>query len=93
MRNWFLPTHFYRHLERPLDLSFVRDLVRQAYADIRRPSIDPNVFFKAQLVMFFEGLRFERKLIETASLNLSLYFGSVFGRSTFVRPSMCSCSH
>jgi hypothetical protein len=29
------------------------------------------VFFKLQLVMFFEGIRSERKLIETASLNLA----------------------
>jgi len=26
--------HFYRNLERTLDLAFVRDLVREAYADI-----------------------------------------------------------
>jgi transposase len=43
------PEHFYRHLERSLDLSFVRDLVRDAYADIGRPSIDPGVFFKLSL--------------------------------------------
>ena len=35
------------------------------------PVIDPVVFFKLQLVMFFEGIRSERKLIETASLNLA----------------------
>ena len=29
------------------------------------------VFFKLQLVMFFEGIRSERQLIETASLNLA----------------------
>ena len=29
------PDHFYRHLERTLDLAFVRDLVRDAYADSR----------------------------------------------------------
>jgi hypothetical protein len=40
------PDHFYRHLERTLDLGFVRELVREAYADIGRPSIDPVVFFK-----------------------------------------------
>ena len=40
------PDHFYRHLERTLDLGFVRALVRDAYADIGRPSIDPVVFFK-----------------------------------------------
>ena len=60
--------HFYRHLEARLDLSFVRDWVRELYAERGRPSIDPVVFFKLQLVMFFEGIRSERKLIETASL-------------------------
>jgi transposase len=63
--------HFYRHLETKLDLNFVRDWVRELYADRGRPSIDPVVFFKLQLVMFFEGLRSERQLIETVSLNLA----------------------
>jgi transposase len=49
--------HFYRHLERTLDLSFVREFVQKTYAHGGRPSIDPIVFFKLQLVMFFEGLR------------------------------------
>ena len=44
---------------------------QELYADRGRPSIDPVVFFKLQLVMFFEGIRSERKLIETASLNLA----------------------
>jgi transposase len=48
--------HFYRHLERTLDLSFVREFVQEKYAGKGRPSIDPVVFFKLQLVMFFEGL-------------------------------------
>ena len=63
--------HFYHHLERSLDLGFVRDLVGHAYAESGRPSIDPIVFFKLQLVMFFEGLRSERQLIETTRLNLA----------------------
>src|SRR4051812_5097994 len=63
--------NFYRHLEGKLDLSFVRCWVRELYAERGRPSIDPVVFFKLQLVMFFEGIRSERKLIETASLNLA----------------------
>jgi transposase len=67
-----VPTnHFYRHLEAQLDLSFVRDWTREYYAHRGRPSIDPAVFFKLQLVMFFEGIRSEWKLIETASLNLA----------------------
>jgi transposase len=63
--------HFYRHLEAALDLDFVRGWARELYAERGRPSIDPVVFFKLQLVMFFEGIRSERKLIETASLNLA----------------------
>src|SRR4051812_10598935 len=63
--------HFYRHLEAKLDLSFVRDWTRELYAERGRPSIDPVAVFKLQLVMFFEGIRSERKLIETASLNLA----------------------
>jgi transposase len=63
--------NFYRHMEAKLDLSFVRDWTREVYAERGRPSIDPVVFFKLQLVMFFEGIRSERKLIETARLNLA----------------------
>jgi transposase len=63
--------NFYRHLEAMLDLSFVREWTRALYAERGRPSIEPVVFLKLQLVMFFEGIRSERKLIETASLNLA----------------------
>src|SRR3954469_14980872 len=64
-------THFYRHLESKLDLTFVRDLVRSTYKEGGRPSIDPVIFFKLQLIMFFEGIRSERQLIELASMNLA----------------------
>ncbi len=67
-----VPTdHVYQHLEAKLDLSFVRHWARELYAEGGRPSIDPVIFFKLQLVMFFEGIRSERPLIETASLNLA----------------------
>jgi hypothetical protein len=48
--------NFYRHLQRTLDLSFVREFVQETYAQGGRPSIDPIVFFKLQLVLFFEGI-------------------------------------
>jgi transposase len=63
--------HFYRHLDATLDLSFVREWARDCYPERGRPSIDPVVFFKLQLIMFFEGIPSERKLIETASLHLA----------------------
>jgi transposase len=66
------PDHFYRHLERSLDLSFVRDLVRDTYAETGRPSIDPVIFFKLQLILFFEGLRSERQLLRVVADRLSL---------------------
>jgi transposase len=64
--------HFYRHLERMLDLSFVREFVHETYAGGGRPSIDPIVFFKLQLVMFFEGIRSERLLMRHAADRLSV---------------------
>src|SRR5437667_6507822 len=64
--------HFYRHLDRVVDLSFVRDLVKETYAERGRPSIDPVVFFKLQLVMFFDGIRSERQLMALAGDRLSV---------------------
>ena len=64
--------HFYRHLDRTLDLSFVRGFVQETYAGGGRPSIDPVVFFKLQLTMFFEGIRSERQLMRHAADRLSV---------------------
>jgi transposase len=66
------PDHFYRYLERKLDLSFVRTFVQETYASLGRPSIDPIVFFKLQLVMFFESIRSERQLVRQAADRLSI---------------------
>src|SRR5258706_2910385 len=66
--------HFYRHLERTLDLSFVRQFVQETYAAIGRASVDPVVFFKLQLVMFFEGIRSERQLLRQAADRLSIHW-------------------
>jgi transposase len=65
--------HFYRHLDRVLDLSFVCDLVQDRYATgVGRPSVDPRIFFKLQLVMLFEGIRSERQLMRLAADRLSV---------------------
>src|SRR5947209_4544794 len=73
--------HFYRHLERTVDLSFVRQFVQETYASKGRPSVDPVVFFKLQLVMFFEGIRSERQLMRHAADRLSVrwYIGYDLG--------------
>lgn len=64
--------HFYRHLDRVLDLSFVRELVQDTYAARGRPSIDPVIFFRLQLVMFFEDIRSERLLMRLVADKLSV---------------------
>jgi transposase len=64
--------NFYRRLEARLDLSFVGELVAPLYANGGRPSVDPVVFFKLQLVMFFEDIRSERQLMGLVADRLSL---------------------
>ena len=73
--------HFYRHLERSLDLTFVYEFVQETYAGGGRPSIDPIVFFKLQLVLFFEDIRSERLLMRHAADRLSVrwYIGYDLG--------------
>ena len=75
--------NFYRQVERTLDLSFVRDLVAPFYAAGGRPSVDPVVFFKLQLVMFFERIRFERQVLRDAADRLSVrwYLGYDLGEA------------
>ena len=46
--------NFYRQVERSIDLSFVRELADEFYSSMGRPSVDPVLFFKLQLIAFFE---------------------------------------
>jgi len=64
------PHNFYRQVQSKLDLDFVRELVAERYSPLGRPSIDPVVFFKLHLIMFFEGIRSERQLVEMVNLRL-----------------------
>jgi transposase len=64
--------NFYRYLDAKLDLSFIRAWVQDSYADRGRPSVDPVVFFKLQLIGFFENLRSERHLMRVVADRVSL---------------------
>src|SRR6185503_6868557 len=64
------PHNFYRQVQSKLDIDFVRELVAERYSSLGRPSIDPVVFFKMHLIMFFEGIRSERQLVEMVNLRL-----------------------
>jgi transposase len=65
LEDLVLTEHFYRRLEVEIDLSFVRELVRPLYAGGGRSSVDPVLFFKLQLLMFFEDIRSERRLVSS----------------------------
>ena len=56
LEAWVPRDELYRQLERKLDLSFIREWVKESYTDIGRPSIDPVVLFKLQLVLYAEGM-------------------------------------
>lgn len=60
--------NFYRQVQNKLDLDFVRELVAKCYTPFGRPSIDPMVFFKLQLILFFEGIRTEPQRMEMVDL-------------------------
>jgi transposase len=72
LENLVPKDHFYRQLDEKLDLSFMYEFVQASYAQGGRPSIDPIVFFKLQLVMFFDGVRSERQLMDQAADRLSV---------------------
>jgi hypothetical protein len=90
--------HFYRHLERTLDLSFVREFVQHTYAGGGRPSIDPVVFFKLQLIMFFEeyapnGNSCGMQQIDSAflsSLSSICFLHRFLGASSILLPAICT---
>ena len=69
----FVPKdHFLRQVDRALDLSFVRELTAPCYADhLGRPSIDPEVYFRMQLVAYLYGIQSERRLCEDIYCNLA----------------------
>ena len=55
--------HFLRRVDRLLDFSLVRELTSKHYANgKRRPSIDPEVFFRMLLDGHLFGISSERRL-------------------------------
>jgi transposase len=72
LESFVAEDHFLRQIDRILDLSFVRELTAACYADGKgRPSIDPEVFFRMQLVAYFNGIAKDRRLCEEVRYNLA----------------------
>lgn len=63
---------FYRKLEKAVDFAWVRPMVAHHYSRIGRPSIDPEVFAKIELIAYLEGITSERALMRRVHDRLSL---------------------
>ena len=72
LESFVAADHFLRRIDSIIDLSFIRELTAACYADGQgRPSIDPEVFFRMQLVAHFYGIATDRRLCDEIRYNLA----------------------
>jgi transposase len=63
--------HLLRLIDRYVDLSFVRDRLKNLYSSTGRPSIDPEVLLRLLLVGYLYGITSERRLLEEVRMHLA----------------------
>lgn len=64
--------HLLRRIHKILDLGFVRELTKALYCENNgRPSVDPEVYFRMQLLLVLFGIPSERQLCEEVQVNLA----------------------
>ena len=64
--------HLLRLIEQSIDFSFIYDLVKDRYSsDIGRPSIDPVMLIKIQLIQCLYGIRSMRQTIKDIEVNVA----------------------
>ena len=65
-------THLVRRVAKVVDLSFIYELTRDLYCEDKgRPSVDPVLFFRMQLIGYLFGIASDRRLCEEVQLNLA----------------------
>ncbi len=64
-------SHLLRLIDRHVDLSFVRDRLKNSYSSTGRPSIDPDVLLRLLLVGYLYGITSERRLLEEVRMHLA----------------------
>jgi len=73
LRDLVPDDHILKHVQKVLDLSWLRDEVRESYCEENgRPSIDPESAVRLMLAGFFEGIVQDRKLMRQAQVNLAI---------------------
>ncbi len=72
IENLIPKNHLLRRLDSILDLKFIHELTKELYCDLNgRPSIDPEVFFRMNLVSYLYGISSDRQLCEELQFNLA----------------------
>lgn len=61
--------HLVRKLEKAIDLSFIYDEVKELYSEKGRPSIDPVVLIKLNIIQYTFGIRSMRQTIKEVEVN------------------------
>jgi len=87
-------SRFYEALEKHLDLEWVREATRGLYAEgIGRPSLDPVVFVKLNLVSYFENVVGDSELAFRAadSLTIRRFLGYGLEERTPERTTILKC--
>ena len=73
LRDLIAEDHILRRVDRVLDLSWLREEVRELYDEWRgRPSVDPEAAVRLMLAGFFQGMTQDRKLMREAQVNLAI---------------------
>jgi transposase len=87
-------SRFYEALEQHLDLEWVREATRGLYAEgVGRPSLDPVVFVKLNLVSYFENIVTDSELAFRAadSLTIRRFLGYGLEERTPERTTILKC--
>jgi len=67
LRDLIPGDHILKRVDRVLDLSWLRNEVRELYDESQgRPSIDPEAALRLMLAGFFQGIVHDRKLMREA---------------------------
>ena len=64
-------SHLLRLIDRHVDLSFVRERLKNSYSSTGRPSIDPEVLLRLLLVGYLYGITSERRQLEEVRMHLA----------------------
>ena len=64
-------SHLLRLIDTHIDLSFVREQLKDSYSDTGRPSIDPEQLLRIVLIGYLYGISSERKLVEELRMHLA----------------------